>query len=162
MKGLSKKEIEVVSWLELERKRFFTRKDIGKFFRNNQEVSVYLHILKNKKRIVKVSKSKYYLVPIQAYRNQWTEHPYIIIDEMFSGKNYYIGGMSAANYWQLTEQVPVQIDVYCTNRQGTKKIFNSSIKFKRQRKINPKTHVTRFVKEHPFNIATKQESKKWS
>ncbi len=162
MKGLSGKEIEVVSWLELERKRFFTRKDIRKFFRNNQEINVYIHILKNKKRIMKISKSKYYLVPIQAYRNQWTEHPYVIIDEMFNGKNYYIGGISSANHWRLTEQIPVQIDVYCTNRQGAKKIFNSIIRFKRQRKISRIDYVIRFVKEHPFNIATKRKSKKWS
>lgn len=162
MKGLSGKEIEIISWLELEKKRFFTREDIKKFFRNNHEISVYLNILKNKKRILRVNKSKYYLIPIQAYRDQWTEHPYIVIDEMFDGKNYYIGGMSAANYWRLTEQIPVQIDVYCTNKQGTRKIFNSIIKFKRQRKINPKAYTGRFIKEHPFNIATKRESKKWS
>ena len=48
MKGISKKEIEVISWLELEKKRFFTRKDIRKFFKNEHEMSVYLNILKNK------------------------------------------------------------------------------------------------------------------
>jgi predicted transcriptional regulator of viral defense system len=161
MKGLSGKEIEVVSWLELEQKRFFTRKDIGKFFRSRQEMSVYLHILKKKKRVVRINKSKYYLVPIQAYRNYWTEHPYIIVDEMFNGKNYYIGGISAANYWHLTEQIPIRIDVYCTNKQGTKTIFNAVISFKRQRKISRKDYVGRFIKEHPFNIATKRKSKKW-
>ena len=161
MKGLSKKEIEIISWLELEKKRFFTRDDIRKFFKNEHEMSIYINILKNKKRIVRINKSKYYLIPIQAYKDRWTEHPYIIIDQIFNGKNYYIGGISAANYWHLTEQVPIQIDVYCTNKQGIKKIFNSIIKFKRQRKLNPKSYITKFVKEHPFNIATKKGCKKW-
>lgn len=161
MKGLSKKEIEIISWLELEEKRFFTRTDIQKFFKSEHEMSIYISILKNKKRIVRINKSKYYLVPIQAYKDKWTEHPYIIIDEMFNGENYYIGGISAANYWRLTEQIPIQIDVYCTNKQGVEKIFNSIIKFKRQRKLNPKSYTARFIKEHPFNIATKEESKKW-
>ena len=162
MKGISKKEIEIISWLELEKKRFFSRIDIKKFFKDNHEMSVYLNILKNKKRILRINKSRYYLIPIQAYKDQWTEHPYIVIDEMFNGKDYYIGGISAANYWQLTEQVPIQIDVYCKNKQGTKKIFNSIIKFKRQRKLNPNAYTAKFIKEHSFNIATKKESKKWS
>lgn len=161
MKGISKKEIEVISWLELEKKRFFIRKDIRKFFKNEHEMSVYLNILKNKKRILKINKSKYYLIPIQAYKDQWTEHPYVIIDEIFNSKNYYIDGLSAANYWGLIEQIPVKIDVYCTNKQGTKKFFNSIIKFKRQRKLNTKAYTTKFVKDHPFHIATKKESKKW-
>ena len=161
MKGLSKKEIEIISWLELEKKRFFTRKDVKKFFKNEHEMSIYLNILKNKKRILRINKSKYYLIPIQAYKDQWAEHPYIIIDEMLNGRNYYIGGISAANYWGLTEQVPVEISVYCINKQGTKKIFNSTINFKRQRKLDLKVYTTKFIKEHSFNIATKPESKKW-
>lgn len=161
MKGISKKEIKVVSWLELEGKRFFIRKDIKKFFKNDHEMSVYLNILKNKKRILKINKSKYYLIPIQAYQDQWAEHPYIIIDELFNGKNYYIGGLSAANYYGLSEQIPVQIDVYCTNRQGTINIFNSKIHFKRQRRITTKSYTTKFIKYHPFCIATKKMSKKW-
>ena len=59
MKGLSKKEIEIISWLELEKKRFFTRDDIRKFFKNEHEMSIYINILKNKKRIVRINKSKY-------------------------------------------------------------------------------------------------------
>lgn len=162
MKGISKKEIEVISWLELEKKRFFIRPDARRFFRNEHELSVYLNILKNKKRIVRINKSKYYLIPIQAYKCNWAEHPYIIIDEIFNGKGYYIGGLSAANYWGLTEQIPVWIDVYCTNKQGKRNIFNSIIYFKRQRKLNPNAFTTKFVKNHPFYIAKKKEARKWS
>jgi len=160
MEGLSKKEIKMVSWLELEKKRFFTRGDIKRFFKNNHEMTVYLSILKKKKRILKINKTKYYLIPIQAYNGHWTEHPYIIIDEMFNGKDYYIGGYSAANYWKLTEQIPREIHVYCTNKQGKKKKFSSTIIFKRQRKL--KKYVAKTIQGHIFNIATKEESKQWS
>ena len=35
MKGLSNKEIEIVSFLELNEKNFFTRDDVKNFFKNN-------------------------------------------------------------------------------------------------------------------------------
>ncbi|MBI2547822.1 hypothetical protein HYW21_00570 [Candidatus Woesearchaeota archaeon] len=162
MKGISNKEIEMISWLELEDKRFFTRDDIKPFFKNTNLMNFYLSKLKKKKRIVKINKRKYYLVPIQAYQGYWAEHPYIIVDEIFNGKNYYIGGISAANYWHLIEQIPVQIDVYCNNKQGCMVFFNAKLCFKRQATIDPKKYTTILVKNHPVNIATKRLSKKWS
>ncbi len=162
MSGISKMEMRMISWLELEGKRFFTRKDIKKFFKNTKLMNFYIFNLKRKKRIVKINKNKYYLVPIQAFEGFWAEHPYLVIDEIFNGKNYYIGGISASNYWHLTDQIPVIVDVYCVNKQGTKKILGSTIKFKRITKINPKKYTVEHLKDgHPFNIATKRESKKW-
>lgn len=159
MKGLSGKEIEVVSYLELEGKRFFIRRDIEKFFRNSNELNVYIHRLVRKCRIIRINRSKYYLVPIQAYRGRWSEHPFVVIDEMLNGKGYYIGGKSAAHYWGLIEQIPTEIDVYSRTRQGKKKIFNITISFRRVRKL-PR-HVKRRIKDHDFLIATKEESRKW-
>lgn len=159
MKGLSGKEIEIVSYLELEGRRFFTRRDIEKFFRNKNEMSVYIHKLKQKGRIVKINKEKYYLVPIQAYRGKWSEHPFILIDEMFNGKNYCIGGKSAAHYWGLIEQIPTEIDIYTKTRQGKRKIFGFTVNFRRVRKL-PKW-VKRKTKGHDFIIAIKEDSIKW-
>ncbi len=160
MKGISSKEMEMISWLELEGKRFFTRADIRQFFRDDNEMNVYLHTLKKKQRILKINKSKYYLIPIQAYKNHWSEHPFIIIDEMFNGKGYYIGGKSAAHYWGHIEQIPMQIDVYCTNRQGMTEIFSSRIRFKRQKELKP-CFIKRTLRDHTFQIATKKESRQW-
>lgn len=159
IKGLSGKEIEIVSYLELEGKRFFTRKDIGKFFRNKNEMNVYIHKLVRKGRIVRINREKYYLVPIQAYKGRWSEHPFIIIDEIFNGKGYCIGGKSSAHYWGLIEQIPTEIDVFTRTRQGKREIFDFTVNFRRVRKL-PK-HVKRKVKDHEFLIATKEESRKW-
>jgi len=159
MKGLSGKEMEAVSYLELEGKRFFTRKDIEKLFKNKAELAVYIHRLRKKGRIVKISRAKYYLLPIQAYREKWSEHPYIIIDEMCNGKNYCIGGKSAAHYWGYIEQIPTEIDVYSRTRQGKRKFFGFTVSFRRVRKLPGRTE--RKIKGHTFMIATREESKKW-
>ncbi len=159
MFGLSGKEIEVVSYLELNEKSFFTRKDIKHFFKNYSELTVYIHRLKKKGRIMRINKSKYYLVPIKAFKGHWSENPFIIVDEIFDGKNYYIGGYSAAHYWGFIEQIPTKTEVYCTNKQGAKEFFNQKIVFKRIRKISD--FVRQSSKTYEFNIMSKEGVKEW-
>ena|SRR3989338_4025567 len=161
MKGLSNKEIEAVSFLELNEKSFFTKSDIKKFFKNQNTLKFYISKLMGKKRIIKINKNKYYLVPVKAYQNKWSENPFIVIDEMFNGKNYYIGGYAAAHYWGLIDQIPRQIEVYCTNRQGKTKIFESQIVFKRTRQKNLTGFEEQKAKSHPFRIASKEKVKEW-
>lgn len=161
MKGISSKEIKVISWLELENKRFFTKKDIKQFFKNKNEMNVYIHKLKRKKRIIRINKDKYYLIPIKAYKDRWAEHPFIIIDEIFNGKDYFIGGKAAAHYWGHIEQIPTEIDVYSTKKQGSRKIFGVKINFRRTTKKNMKGFVTKKINDHEFIIANRKKSLKW-
>lgn len=161
MKGVSEKEINAISFLELNEKFFFTRDDIKQFFKNDNEMNVYVHRLKKKGRIVKLNKTKYYLIPVRAFKGHWSEHPFTVIDEIFNGKDYYIGGMTAAHYWGLIEQIPTQIEVYCTKKQGRRRIFNFAIILKRVRSLNSKDFVKREIKEHKFLIASKRKVEKW-
>jgi predicted transcriptional regulator of viral defense system len=161
MKGLSSKEIEVVSFLELNDKNFFSREDIKKFFKNTNELRVYINRLKAKKRVIKINKSKYYLVPVRAYQNKWSENPFIVIDEIFNGKNYFIGGFAAAHYWGFVDQIPRKIEVFCTNKQGKTKLFDTEIVFKRIRPKNLVGFVEQKTKNHSFKIASKEKVMGW-
>ena len=161
MEGLSSKEIEIVSYLELNESFFFTKKEILRFFNNKNDLGVYLHRLKKKGRIVKLTNEKYYLIPVRAFRGYWSEHPFIIIDEMFNGKDYVIRGMAAAHYWSLVEQIPTTIEVQCMNRQGERTIFNFTIIFKRTRKNGLQRAVIRKVKGHSFRIAPREDVMEW-
>ncbi len=161
MAGLSGKEIEVVSHLELEGKQFFKRADIRTFFKNRNEMNVYINRLKRKGRLIKLNGEKYYLIPVRAYKGRWSEHPFIVIDEVFNGKNYFIGGKAAANYWGHIDQIPTQIDVYSTKRQGEKKIFNFRIRYRRTTHRNMKNFVSRKIKNHQFLIAGRKRSEQW-
>lgn len=159
MQGLSGKEIEAVSYLELQGKRFFMRKDIRRFFKNSNELNVYIHRLSRKGRIARINKGKYYLLPIQAFRGRWSEHPFIVVDEIFNSSSYCIGGKSAAHFWGLIEQIPAEIEVFSVSRQGKKKIMGLSISFRRVRRL-PR-HTKRAIRGHSFLIATKEESERW-
>ena len=159
MKGISGKELEAISFLELEGKRFFSKADVSRFFGSPGEMAVYIHRLVRKGRVVKIARDRYYLVPIQAYQGKWSEHPYIVIDEVFNGRGYVIGGKSAANYWGFVEQIPSVIDVFSRTRQGRKEMFGFTIRFRRVRNL-PRSTTGR-VKGHQFIIATEGVSKRW-
>ena len=156
MEGLSKKELEIVSFLELKEKFFFTKEDVKQFFRNENEMNVYIHRLKKKRRIFRLNKAKYCLIPVRAFKGHWSEHPFIVIDEIFNGKDYYISGMAAAHYWGIIEQIPTQIEARTTKKQGFMKVFNFRIIFKRTRSLSPGDFVKRKIKGHGFLIASRK------
>jgi predicted transcriptional regulator of viral defense system len=161
MKGLSGKEMEVVSFLELNEKLFFTRDDIKQFFVSGNEMGVYMHNMKRKGRIIKINRSKYFLVPVKAFSGHWSEHPFIVIDEIFNGKGYFVSGMAAAHYWGLIEQIPSTIEVRNTTRQGKRRIFDFDIIFRRQRSLDPRSCVRAEIKGHQFFIESRAEARKW-
>lgn len=161
IKGLSQREVKIIAWLEFYQKYFFTSNEIKQFFSNKINLYKGIKRLLDKKRIIKINQNKYYLVPIKAKSGVWTEHPFIVIDEIFNSRDYYVGGWTSANYWHLTDQIPSKIDVFTTNKQGKKEILNIKIIFHRIRKLDDSKYITRNIKGHPFSILNKKESKKW-
>jgi len=161
MKGLSQREVEIIAWLEFYKKYFFSSKDIKHFFKGKNTLYKGIQKLLSKRRIIKLNQNKYYLIPIKAKSGSWSEHPFIIIDEICHSENYYINGWASANYWHLTEQIPSTYDVYTTNRQGMKIILNTRIIFHRVRKIDKSKIIIRKIKDHNFIIMDKKNSKKW-
>ena len=161
MKGLSKKEIEIISHLEFDKKYFFSSKDIENFSKDKTQRYNIIKNLSKKKRIVKLNKTKYFLIPIKAKSGKWTDNPKIITDEIFDGKDYFIGGWSAANYWKLTDQIPMQMDVYTTRRQGKIKLLNIRFVFHRTTKKRIENSVIKKVGEHNFKVQNKKDTKKW-
>ncbi len=160
-KSLSEKELSFISKLELKKKYFFTRDDIKDSFASVNEMNVYIHRLRKKERIIKLNKDKYFLIPIKAVGGNWSEHPFILIDEIMNGKDYAIVGKAAAHYWKFIEQIPHEYEVYNTKNHKLIKIFNTNINFKKRRKENlPKT-VEKKINNHKFLIAIKKEAKKW-
>jgi predicted transcriptional regulator of viral defense system len=158
-KGISEKEIRFISKLELEQKYFFTREDIKDNFKTPNEMNVYIHRLKNKGRIIKLNKNKYFLIPIRAVESKWAEHPFIIIDEIMNSKGYCIVGKASTNYWHLIDQIPSEYEVYNTRIHKNITIFSTRIIFRKKRKM-PKG-VERTIYSHKFRIATKHEAKEW-
>jgi len=161
IKSLSQKEVEIIAWLEFYQKYFFTIKDIEQFFKDKSQRYNTIKSLLKKKRIVKLNREGYYLIPIKAKTGGWAEDPFILADEIFNSKDYFIGGWSAANYWHLTDQIPFKIEVFTTKRQGRKKILNTEFIFRRTTSKKIKEAVIRKANKHTFRIINKKEAKKW-
>lgn len=161
MEGLSRKEIEIISSLEFNKKYFFSSAYIDKFSRNKTHRYNIIKNLLKKGRIVKLNKEKYYLVPIKAKSGSWSEYPFIVADEMFNSTDYFIGGWSAANYWKLTDQIPMQVDIYTTKRQGKASILNKRFVFHRTTEKRIRNAIKRKIAGHNFIIQNRRESKKW-
>jgi predicted transcriptional regulator of viral defense system len=161
MEGLSKKEVEIISNLEFEKKYFFRGNYISKFTKNKIQRYNTIKSLVKKKRIIRINRHKYYLIPIKAKTGSWSESTYIIADELCDGKDYFIGGWAAANYWRLTDQIPMRFDIYTTRRQGVKKILNANFIFHRTSAKRVKNAVSEKFLNHDFRILSKEESKEW-
>lgn len=159
--GLSKKEVEIIAWLEFYKKYFFTTEDIKDFFNSKQQRYNIIKNLIKKKRIFKLNKSKYYLVPIKAKTGGWIEHPFILADEIMDGKDYFIGGWTAANHYRLTDQIPFRTEVFSTKRQGKTKILNAGFIFRRTTHKKIERAVTMNIEGHSFRMMNKKEMKKW-
>lgn len=161
MKPLSKKEVEIISSLEFHKKYFFTAEDIDKFARNKTQRYNIIKNLKRKGRIVKINREKYYLIPIKAKSGSWTEDPFIIADEICNGKDYFIGGWAAANYWRLTEQIPMRVDVYTTRRQGRVRVLHTLLVFHRTTQRRTDEAVDVEIQGHRVWMLSKEAAKKW-
>ncbi len=159
--GLSSREVSIISWLEFYQKYFFTSDDINFFFTNKRVLYRIIEKLVKKKRIVKLNKNKYYLIPIKARTGKWSEHEFIMADEICNSGEYYIGGWTSANYWRFSNQIPSWMDVYTKNKQGKKIIGNTKIVFHRVRKVDKVKYVIKKIKGHEFKILNKRETKKW-
>lgn len=161
-KSITEKELGFISKLELKQKYFFTREDIKDNFTSTNEMNVYLHRLKKKGRVVKLNKTKYFLIPVKAVGSNWTEHPFILIDEIMNGKDYCIVGKAAAHYWKLIDQIPYEYEIYNTKKHGKIKILNVRMDFRKRRKKNFPKYIESSIRSHRFFIATKKEAKKWA
>src|SRR3989339_572967 len=69
MKGLSNKEMEVVSYLEFEKKYFFTRDDLTKYLASYNQMRHTLNKLIQKGRVISLGRSKL----LEAYRSDTYE-----------------------------------------------------------------------------------------
>jgi predicted transcriptional regulator of viral defense system len=159
--SLSKKEIEVIAELEFDQKYYFNRTDIRHHFETESKLRYTIHRLISKKRIISINKNKYYLIPIKAKKGRWSDDSFIIADEIFNGKDYYIGGWSAANYWKLSEQVPMIIEIYTNKRNGRATILNTKFIFKKTTQNRINNAVTRKTRAHTFRILDENNTKQW-
>jgi len=95
---------------------------------SNSSVRHILMDLARKRRLQRIQRGKYLLVPEKAGRElHWTESPWVIIPHLIDV--YYVGFWTAMNYWGMTEQIPYTVFVATTKRKRNLKFGNQKFEF---------------------------------
>jgi len=103
---LGRLESTLIFSLERQGKRYFTVDDAREILNTSDEVIwKVLHKLSEKKRIQRIKRGNYLLIPARAgYDTSWREEVTSFIDELLD--EYYVGYWTALNLWGMTEQIP--------------------------------------------------------
>lgn len=126
--GLSKREVKLMSYLELYKKNIITADDVKKILKTTkQKAFEIVHHLKKKQRLIQIKKGKYILVPIKAVDMHWSEHPFLIAPVF--APQYYISYRTALNFYGFTEQVPIVIYIACLRYRKPINLVNTKFQF---------------------------------
>ena len=111
--------LETKLMLSLEQKNLpvFTTGD-AKEILGTGDSSVWhiLHRLAGKRRIRRIERGKYLLVPAAAGPDLlWAEYPWVMVPRLID--RYYVGFWTAMKYWDMTEQIPYTVLVATTKRK---------------------------------------------
>jgi len=121
-KTLSTKEIDLLSRLEFEGKEIYTKDEIIAFCGSRQKGAYLIKKLLEKKRLRKIIKNIYLLIPMKAPGGTWAGNEYMIAKALARDANYYIGYSSVFNSYGFTDQVAQMIHVVNERYSLTKKI----------------------------------------
>ncbi len=112
--------------------------------------------LAKKKRLLRFRKGIYLFAPMKSGpRGLWSEHSFIVADELLKNKPYYIGFWSALNHYGLTEQIPVVTQVVVTHRQRPFRFVGSKFEFIHVNKLGEWREEN--IANHRVKIATVEQ-----
>ena len=94
----------------------------------DQSIANVIYRLKKKNRITGIEKGKYLLIPARSgIEGHWSEDVFLVVDSLLD--EYYVGFLNAMYYWNLTEQIPLQVLVAATKRKKPIKYNSQQIRF---------------------------------
>ena len=86
----------------------------------------FLAYLAERGWLVRVHRGLYAPVPLDAEApSEWKEDPWVVAAKLF-GPSYYIGGWTACEHWDLTEQIFRETVVFTTRRVRSKEVARPS------------------------------------
>jgi predicted transcriptional regulator of viral defense system len=155
--GLGKKSSRLLSELAENNKSIFIVDDAVKILNEKKSsVTKLLHDLTRNKWLFRLSRGKYFILPLEAgVKPKFTEHEFIITSNLISPS--YISYWSALNYYGFTEQVSKTIFVATTKRKREMNLLGLKIKFVTINKNKFFGFKKILINNHPINIAEKEK-----
>ncbi len=125
---------------------------------SDQSVRHILMNLTRKGRLQRIQRDKYLLVPEKAGSDlYWTESPLVLVSHLIDV--YYVGFLTAMNYWGMTEQIPYTVFVITTKRKKSFGFVNQKFKFVTLSKKKFFGFIEQQASEtETFNISSKEKT----
>lgn len=133
MTGLGAKEAELVATVGSSGLKVFTVADAAKLMASdNKIVAKLVHRLVKKRKLFRIEKGKYFLIPPEAWKTgEYTEEGVIVASQLI--KPYYLSYWTALSFYGWTEQPSKTIYVATTKLKRPLSLQGVIIKFVRLR-----------------------------
>jgi predicted transcriptional regulator of viral defense system len=130
-------ELDALFALEESEAGVLTLSDLARTMHLSQEQAWKLASrLVRKKRLIRLKRGIYLFAPMKAGRKGiWTEDSFATVPKLMEGKEYYIGFWSALSHYELTEQIPVTVQIVTTSRQRTLEALQTRFEFTQVRRL---------------------------
>lgn len=152
------KELKILFELEQKKNFVFTFQDAKKILRTSSaSAKNVIKRLKRKKRILRLQKGLYLFAPLRSGEEGfWSEHAFAIVPYLVKSNQYYIGFLSAMNYWGMTEQIPMVVYVILNRQKKQMQAVQTSFIFVKRNKIGKHTKIS--FGDVKVNISTKEQT----
>ncbi len=115
--------------------------------------------LTQKGRIRRIERGRYMLVPSRAgVLGHWAEEPWAVVPRLFD--EYYVGFLTAMNYWGMTEQIPHTVFVATPKRRKNRRLEfgNQQYEFITLARKKFFGFVTEIAWNTSFNISSREKT----
>jgi len=158
VKRFGETELKLLFELEQRKNFIFTIED-AKSILGGSAASVWNVIkrLKKKKRIIRLQKGTYLFAPLKSgEEGLWSENAFIVVPYLVGTGRYYIGFLSAMNYWGMTEQVPQTVYVALDRQKRPLEAVQTRFVFVKKPKLGDITRIE--IQNVKVNIASKEQA----
>lgn len=158
MTGLGPKETELIATIGSKGLRVFTVAEAAQLLHiSNTEASQIIHRLAEKKKIQRIEKAKYLLMPPEAWKaGQYTEEGIIIASQLI--EPYYLSYWTALSFYGWTEQPSKTIFVATQKNKLPLEIQGMMIKFIKLKKDKFFGHEDHWVGSQKVSVADKEKT----
>jgi predicted transcriptional regulator of viral defense system len=122
-------ELKLIFAFEERNQRTFTTGDAKRILRSTDaSAKNVLKRLARKGRAIRIERGKYLFAPMAAGKaGKWGEDSLCLVPALVGAGEYYVGLLTALNYWEMTEQIP--LIVYVVTKKKKKPLSAFGMKY---------------------------------
>ena len=141
--GFGPREIALIFELEQRENTVFSFAQAAKIIGGSlASVASILTRLKRKRRISTLQRGLYLYAPLKSgFDGNWSEDAFAVVPSLVKGRDYYIGFVSAMNYWGMTEQLPISVLVALKRQKASLEAVGAKFAFIKKPRLGAATSI---------------------